>query len=30
VTEAGLEVEREKIVAGGNLAIYVVEPVQAP
>lgn len=26
VTEAGLEVEREKIVAGGNLAIYVVGP----
>lgn len=26
VGEAGLEVEREKIVAGGNVAIYVVAP----
>ncbi|MGI9647582.1 MAG: class I SAM-dependent methyltransferase [Acidimicrobiia bacterium] len=26
VSEAGLQMEREKIVAGGNLAIYVVEP----
>jgi ubiquinone/menaquinone biosynthesis C-methylase UbiE len=30
VTGAGLEIEREKIVAGGNLAIYVVTPAQEP
>lgn len=27
---AGLGVEREKIVAGGNIAIYVVEPEPTP